>query len=168
MIVGSKILIDYGRGDYCRVMLRFDFRSIKSAEFFKFLPKDWRESIEPHWLLYKHDTKIYGLFLNNELVAGGMVFSQCSPDMLYDELEANHWFEKGYLYLGYVFVKENMRGQSLGSIWLHNIQEIDAKAKYWLTVEEEGLIDFYKKNDFKLKKSLQNNGSTEWLLVYPK
>jgi tRNA(Met) C34 N-acetyltransferase TmcA len=58
------------------------------------------------------------------------------------------------------------RGKRLGSDWLKLLIQDFPEQKYWLTVEEEELIQFYKKNHFKLIKSLKNGEDTDWLLVY--
>ena len=63
------------------------------TSFFKILPKDWQEGIVPFWENYKETTKGYLLIDNNQIIAGGLVFSSCPPDMLYDKDEAEKWIE---------------------------------------------------------------------------
>ena len=72
------------------------------TSFFKILPKDWQEGIVPFWENYKETTKGYLLIDKNEIIAGGLVFSTCPPDMLYHKDEAEKWIKKGYLYVGFI------------------------------------------------------------------
>ena len=141
-------------------------RSTEVSEFFKILPEDWQEGIVPFWETYKVSTNCYVLSENNQIIAGGLVFSMCPPDMLYTEVEANTWFEKGYLYLGFIYVLEEKRGLNLGSMWLNELKKMHPEQNYWLTIEDLKLDGFYVKNDFKRVKSLYNNGVEEGLYVY--
>ncbi len=142
------------------------FEQASSEEFFNLLPADWHNSIVPFWKDYKLNSSIYTIHQNNQLIAGGIVFNTCSPDMLYNQIEANNWLEKGYLYIGFIWVKEEYRGQKIGSKWLHFLFNKYPNQKFWLTVEEENLIEFYTKNGFKLIKTLKNGSDDEWLLSY--
>jgi ribosomal protein S18 acetylase RimI-like enzyme len=142
------------------------FKEIPADKFFPLLPDSWLENIVPYWEQYKLNTKIYGLFDGVNILAGGIVFSTCSPDMQYNPEEALNWLDKGYLYIGFLWVPEAYRGKKLGSEWLHLLMQRFPEQKFWLTVEEEDLIQFYKKNRFKLIKSLKNDHDTDWLMVY--
>lgn len=142
------------------------FKEISAKTFFPILPVIWQENIVPFWEEYKQSAKIYGLFEGAALMAGGIVFSTCSPDMWYNRVEAQTWLDQGYLYIGFLWVPEVYRGKRLGSAWLKMLMQDFPEQKYWLTVEEEDLIQFYKKNHFKLIKSLKNGEDTDWLLVY--
>ncbi|MFI0430840.1 hypothetical protein [Mariniflexile sp. HMF6888] len=137
-----------------------------TAEFFKILPKDWQDGIVPFWEHYKETTKCYALLDNNQIIAGGLVFSICPPDMLYAEAEANTWLHKGYQYLGFIFVIEERRQQNLGSLWLSELKAMHPKQNYWLTIEDLKLDAFYVKNGFQHKKCLYNNGVEEGLYVF--
>lgn len=134
--------------------------------FFKILPKDWQEGIVPYWENYKKTTKGYILIDNNEIIAGGLVFSTCPPDMLYNKGEAETWIEKGYLYVGFIFVIEEKRQQNLGSVWLDNLKKTYPNQKFWLTIEDIKLDAFYIKNGFKRIKTLNNNGLEEVLYTF--
>ncbi len=146
--------------------MELSFREISAKTFFPVLPESWQENIVPYWDQYKHNTKIYGLFDGLKFMAGGIVFSTCSPDMWYNPEEAQTWLDQGYLYIGFLWVSEQYRGKRLGSAWLNFLKKDSPEQKYWLTVEEEDLIQFYKKHHFNLIKSLQNGEDTDWLLVY--
>uniref|UniRef100_UPI0040472D09 GNAT family N-acetyltransferase n=1 Tax=Mariniflexile sp. TaxID=1979402 RepID=UPI0040472D09 len=130
-------------------------------EFFNILPKDWQEGILPFWQTYKMTTQGYLLVEKNQIIAGGLVFSKCPPDMLYAESEANLWFDTGYLYVGFIYVIEERRQQNLGSVWLDHLKRMYPNQKYWLTIEDLKLDAFYIKNGFKRIKSLYNNGVEE-------
>lgn len=135
-------------------------------QFFNIIPMDWQDSILPFWNTYKHTTKCYVLQENDKIMAGGLVFSECPPDMLYAKEEANTWLRKGYLYLGFIYVLEEKRGQNLGSIWLSNLKNKFPKQKYWLTIEDFGLHDFYTKNGFTKVKSLFNDKQEEIIYCF--
>ncbi|MFG6686426.1 GNAT family N-acetyltransferase [Mariniflexile sp. HNIBRBA6329] len=141
-------------------------RCTEIADFFKILPEDWQEGIMPFWETYKKTTKCYVLIENNQIMAGGLVFSTCPPDMLYAVEEANSWFRKGYLYLGFIYVLEEKRGRNLGSLWLNELKKMHSKQNYWLTIEDLNLDTFYAKNGFNYVKSLYNDGVEEGLYVY--
>jgi len=142
------------------------FRPTNETVFFNLLPLDWKDSIAPFWDDYKTNSTIYGLYFNNKIIAGGIVFNTCSPDMLYNETEAERWFNENYLYIGFIWVMEEYRNQKLGSKWLRALCEQFPTQRFWLTVEDENLIQFYIKNGFKLIKSLKNGNDDEWLLTY--
>lgn len=134
--------------------------------FFEILPLDWKETILPFWDELKASTKGHILVENSKIIAGGLVFSKCPPDMLYAKEEANEWFNKGYLYVGFIYVIEERRHQNLGSIWLDNLKKTDVKQKYWLTIENLKLHAFYVKNGFKKIKKLPNGKEQEWLYAF--
>lgn len=135
-------------------------------QFFNLLPRDWREFIVPFW----NDLKIYGnlfvLIENNRVLAGGLVFTKCPPDMKYYEQEANELFKKGYLYLGYIFVDETQRHRHLGSSWLDKIKEEFPERGLWLSIEDENLHKFYYKNGFKRVATAMNGDTEEGIYVY--
>ncbi|MBK8807307.1 MAG: GNAT family N-acetyltransferase [Bacteroidales bacterium] len=136
------------------------------TNFFDILAQDWREDIESIWHKYAQSAKIYLLNDEKDTLGGGIVFSTVSPDMEYAKDEAQAWFDKGYLYLGFIWIAENRRSEGLGSIWLKKIYEQYPSTKFWLTIEDLDLIHFYKKNGFRFEKKLINNNNEEWLLVY--
>ena len=141
-------------------------RCTEVSEFFKILPEDWQEGIIPFWETYKASTNCYVLSENNQIIAGGLVFSIVPPDMIYAKDEANSWLGKGYLYVGFIYVLEEKRGHNLGSMWLNELKKTHPKQNYWLTIEDLNLDSFYVKNNFKKVKSLYNNGVEEGLYVY--
>ncbi len=136
------------------------------SDFFEILPIDWKESILPQWEIIKATTKGYLLVENQEIIAGGLVFYKCPTDMLYAIDEANKWINRGYLYLGFIYVIEERRHQNLGSVWLNELKKMNPEQSYWLTIEDLKLDAFYKINDFKKIKTLFNDNQEEWLYVY--
>ena len=146
--------------------MKYIFKQSFNTDFFQLLPIDWFNGIAPFWAEYADTSNIYTLCHNDEIIGGGIVFNSCSPDMLYNELEAQKWLKNGYLYIGFIWVKEEYRNKKIGSTWLQELINKFPAQKFWLTVDEEILISFYKKNGFKLIKSLQNRADIEWLLTY--
>ena len=140
------------------------FEVCKNVEaFFEVLPTDWKESLLPYWDDLKSATTCYVISENNKIFVGGLMFTVCPPDMLYAKTEAESWLNKGYNYLGFIYVIEEKRHQNLGSLWLNNLKELLPNQKFWLTIEDERLDAFYVKNGFKRIKSLRNQGEQEWL-----
>ena len=139
---------------------------LNDEQFFKILPNDWNDYILSFWKDFKSSTECYVLIEDKQVIACGLVFSKCPPDMFYAINETNTWFEKGYLYLGFIFVLEEKRHQNLGSVWLNQLKAKFPNQKYWLTIEDLKLDRFYVKNDFKKVKSLFNQDQEEWLYVY--
>ena len=113
-----------------------------------------------------HQDQTILLVEDNQVIGGGLVFSKSPPDMWYAIDEANKWFDKGYLYIGFIFVLEEKRHQNLGSVWLNQLKAKFPNQKYWLTIEDLKLDSFYVKNDFKKVKSLFNENQEEWLYVF--
>jgi GNAT superfamily N-acetyltransferase len=133
----------------------------KANLFFKMLPNDWQETIVPHWNKIKRSTVLYVLIEDKHIVAGGLVFSACPPDMKYYEKEANVWFNKDYLYLGFIYVDATKRNRNLGSMWLDKVKQMYPKQGFWLAIEDEQLHKFYTINGFKKMASVVNNDSQE-------
>ena len=134
--------------------------------FFKLLPNDWKDVIVPFWDDYKNSATIYVFEKDSEITAGGIVFTTCPPDLLAYKNELQHWFDSGYSYLGFIFVKEYLRGQHLGSQWLDAIKKQFPNQKFWLLIEDEHLHHFYIKNGFERIQDFQNGDETEGLYVY--
>jgi ribosomal protein S18 acetylase RimI-like enzyme len=146
--------------------MEYIFKQSNNQDFFQLLPTDWKNSILPFWDNYVNNSSIYLLFDNDKIIAGGIVFHSCSPDMMYNELEAKKWFDNDYLYLGFIWVVEEYRNKKIGSKWLQALMKKFPTKKFWLTIDEENLAFFYIKNGFKLIKSLKNGDDTEWLLSF--
>lgn len=146
--------------------MEYIFKQSFNQDFFQLLPTDWKNSIIPFWDNYATNSNIYLLYDDDKVIAGGIVFYTCSPDMMYNELEAEKWFDSGYLYLGFIWVVEEYRSKKIGSKWLQALMKKFPTQKFWLTVDEENLAFFYIKNGFKLITTLKNGNDTEWLLTY--
>jgi len=141
--------------------MEFKNYTAKAHVFFEMLPSDWKDNIVPFWDDLKSTTQLFVLIENKTMIAGGLVFSKCPPDLMYYEKKANKWFEKGYLYLGFIFVDERQRNRSLGSLWLENIKKQYPKTGFWLAIEDENLHKFYYKNGFEKVETIKNNDSQE-------
>jgi len=146
--------------------MRLENYTSKAQEFFDILPVDWQEGILPFWESFKKSTQVFVLIENHEIIVGGLVFTECPPDMLYYQKEANYWFDRGYLYLGFIFVKETERNRHLGSLWLDKIKEKFPTNGLWLSIEDENLHRFYDKNGFRKVATVINGESEESIYVY--
>ncbi len=133
--------------------------------FFEILPPDWRIEIEPFWPDYAPDSSIFGLADNDEIVAGGIIFSTVSPDMMHHSEAAQSWFDKGFRYIGFLFVKEDRRNEGLGSHWFREIKKQFPQQKFWLAIEDFGLSRFYGSLGFELVQELKTAEHSEWVLV---
>ena len=138
----------------------------EETQFFTLLPEDWQESIVPIWQQIKNHATIYILQDDvNSIVAGGIVFSTIIPEIEAFKEEANFWFAKNYLYIGYVWVPENQRNKSYGKLWLQNLQNYNTNQHYWLTIEDKNLRTFYEKVGFSYVKTISYDDVEEELLV---
>lgn len=148
-------------------MEAFTFRELKNnpQQFFAILPQDWQDEIVPFWNDFKTNAKIYILENHTTIIGGGVVFYKSPPDFEYFKREANDWFGKGYLYLGFIWIAEDYRNKNLGSFWLTQLKNQNPQQQYFLLTEEDYLQHFYEKNGFSQIKSLQNQHHTEWLYL---
>ena len=97
--------------------IQFSNATDSPEQFFNMLPEDWQVLIVPYWKSYKDVAKIYVLKENEEVVAGGLVFSKSLPDM--SDFERAQLFQgesdKGSLrntHPPYISELENHRGSS--------------------------------------------------------
>ena len=171
-IDGWKIRIGFGPGAYCKpayyIKMHVSLRSAQNTpnDFFSILPEDWRCLIAPYWEGYKANSTIYVLENHKEIVGGGIVFASASPDMThFEKTQGKVYFDLGYLYIGFLWVIPEYRGRELGSKWLSLLKEQNKNQSYWLTIEEENLKAFYKKNGFECVAE-SDSTTKEWLLVY--
>lgn len=137
-----------------------------AQEFTELLPADWSADLIPYLDQNFEQSKIYLLSVKNETIGGGVIFSKCSPDLYYNPQEAATWFEKGYLYIGYLWLKDSYRAKGGGSAWLQHILKKYPTQKFFLTIDDKQLLSFYEKNGFHFIKTLQNGEATEWLLSF--
>jgi len=133
--------------------------------FFDILTSDWRNGIEPFWKEYAATSTIYCLVENKQIIAGAILFSTVSPDTKGYHKIAQHWLDKDYLYLAFVFVAENRRSEGLGSLLITKIKEKLPIQKFWLAIEDHGLLNFYNLLGFQFAQKVQNEDVEEWILV---
>jgi hypothetical protein len=146
--------------------LQFCNATENPEQFFNIMPEDWQALIVPYWESYKDAAKIYVLKENEEVVAGGLVFSRSLPDMSDFERSLQHLFKEGYLYIGFIWVPLHKRNRQLASQWLTLLKKQDPTQKYWLTIEEEWLKHFYEKNGFVLIDESNDATNKEWLFTW--
>lgn len=140
-------------------------RTQKPEAFYGLLPTDWQESLLPIWLEYAPSTKVYTLETKFEIVGGGLIFSKVTPDTFDYKDIAQGLYDKGYLYLAYIFVPEKHRRKNLGSVWLSEINKLMPGQKFWLAIEDHALRSFYEKNGFFYLQEIILAESKEWILV---
>ena len=133
--------------------------------FFSILPDEWKEDLVPAWSDISQDCSIYTLENENVIIAGGILFSTCPPDLQYFRENAEKWFKSGYLYIGYLWVIPEYRGKSFGSLWIEKLKSVLPKQKFWLVIEDEKLQYFYKQNGFKTAGTITIKNQ-EWILYY--
>ena len=109
--------------------------------------------------------ELFAITDHGQMVAGGVVMEGLPLEMAAFEDELMPFIKKGYLYIGFLFVVPEYRGQQIGSKWLGHIGKFYGGKGFWLTVEEPGLVAFYEKNGFKWKATLSKGGGNEELLV---
>lgn len=149
--------------------MEIQFEKLKGNpnQFFDILPTEWKNIIVPNWIFYKKTATIYVIKDNSEIICGGIVFAEILKEMTSFEISYQNLFTDGFLYLGYIWVAENRRNQQLASKWLTFLKELNPQQKYWLTIEEEQLNYFYKKNGFKLfAESNDDTAIKEWIFTY--
>ena len=134
--------------------------------FFNILPEDWSVEIAPVWHQYAPTgSRIFGMIENEEVVAGGIVFTTVSPDTKGYEAIAQRWFDAGYLYIAFLFVSPEARGRGLGSHWVTELRKHMQGQHFWLAIEDANLVKFYEPLGFVVKESVDNEGTQEWLLA---
>lgn len=134
--------------------------------FISILPNDWAAGLLEIWEEYAPKSTIYVLVQGERIVAGGIVVNGVPDDMYHFLEEARFWADKGYSYIGYLWVVEDQRNKNLGSRWLDELKNRHPKAKFWLSIEDESLKAFYSKNHFRLANTLNNGTELEWVLCY--
>jgi hypothetical protein len=164
------IQTNFGHGVYYKnYFMELYFEQLKGnpKQFFDILPQDWKNSIIPNWVYYKNSAKIYVIKENFEIICGGIVFTEALKEMTPFEIKFKHLFNEGYYYLGYIWVAEHKRNQQLATKWLNALKSKNPSQKYWLTIEEEPLNYFYKKNGFNLFAESDDTAEVkEWIFTY--
>lgn len=147
--------------EYC-----FKECTYQPQRFFNILPQDWYENIAPYWKDCQHSARIYILESDTEVLGGGIVFTKVSPDTHHNyKAAAQAWFNKGYLYIGFLWFYEKHRNQQLGSKWLQNVFALFPHQKFWLTIDEYRLAAFYIRHGFQLIERIEFNDYPEWIMV---
>jgi GNAT superfamily N-acetyltransferase len=146
-------------------LIRFRECGSLPEEFFRLLPPDWSGEIEPLWHEYSDSTRIFCLAGEESVLAGGMVFSRVSPDTMAYQAFAEELFARGHLYIGFLFVRPDLRGEGLGSRWMRELIALDPATSYWLSIEDPGLSRFYRRFGFEPEAEMRVGESTEQILV---
>ena len=108
-----------------------------------------------------------GLYINNQLIGGGILFSKMPPYATNFEKSNAILFEKGYLYIGYIWISEKYRNKGYASAFLTLLKKENPHQKFWLTIEEGNLRYFYEQNSFTMHAESDDITTTkEWILIY--
>ena len=92
--------------------------------------------------------------------------------MLKNEMKVLHSKSKNldilakYYYIGFLWVIPEKRNQQLASKWLSKVHSLNTNQKYWLTIEEASLQNFYQKNGYKLLAESNTSQNKECILTY--
>jgi GNAT superfamily N-acetyltransferase len=158
MVMGSAV----GSGQHQKQFLKWEgpLDSFTAA-----MPDDWPPYFQQCIAESRDAMELFVITEKDRIVAGGMVFEGLPADMQVFDDDVRLYIEKGYLYIGYLFVDQAHRGKQLGSLWLTCIKGLYGGKGFWLTVEEPGLREFYEKNGFTWVKSLEKEGDSEELLL---
>ncbi|MEH6679328.1 MAG: GNAT family N-acetyltransferase [Sediminicola sp.] len=139
----------------------------RSALFFGALPQEWQQSIVPFWENIQENATIYAVVEDDKILVGGIVFTENLPQMTdFERSHAAHFFSKGYLYIGFLWVDPDRRNEKLGSKWLQLLKVLCQDKPFWLTIEEMELRKFYERNGFVMIAESPDPANPEWLCVY--
>ncbi len=133
--------------------------------FLAAMPEDWQADFLLYLETCTERMELYAISDDDQIMAGGAVLKGLPPDMELFEKETRRFVEKGYLYIGFLFVDAAHRGQNIGSSWLKHLFKALEGQGFWLTVEDPGLIKFYEKNGFRWIGTLKQGSICEDLLV---
>lgn len=146
------------------------------SEFVAMLPDDWSEELEWWMSVHSGEPDLYGVYYDSgligedalqeaRLIGGGAVFKKSNPPESQSfEKECRIRFAEDQPYIGFLWVSPGFRGKGIGQFWLRELMELSSTTSYWLTVEDQGLIEFYEKAGFKLVKKFKGEEGPEWLL----
>jgi GNAT superfamily N-acetyltransferase len=145
-----------------------DFKDItdRPTAFFDILPADWQEGIVPVWDHYKDKARVYVLVYGHQICAGGIVFFEQPPDMEHFSDECRYWLDKGFHYIGFIWVPENQRNKNYGSKWIRSLLAHNPGQGYWLTTEEKALSAFYTQNKFRYRKTIRHKELEEQVFEF--
>lgn len=134
-------------------------------QFLAAMPEDWRADFHLYLESCANRMELFVITDNGQIIAGGIVMNGLPPEMKLFEKDIKPFIEKGYLYIGFLFVATEYRKQNIGSTWLSHIMKMFGTQGFWLTVEDPGLITFYEKNGFRWTGTLKQGAVCEDLLV---
>ncbi len=132
--------------------------------FFSILPEDWQDSIVPYWMQYQHTARVYTIESGNEVLCGGIIFTTNPPETPY-VADAIDLFQKGYLYIGFLWVSEKHRGRKLGHEWIAQIRNLYPEQNFWLAIDEYWLRTFYERVGFRVIKEVEVENGMEWIMA---
>ncbi len=132
------------------------------AEFFSFLPDDWKEELFPQWVQLKQSSPVYALCSIDAVHCMGILFEGRTPQLSTYEQEYASLFQS-HVYLGYLYTLPEYRLQSRARYWLDTIKAHYKNRGIWLCIEELNLQHFYELMGF---QCLDTSSDTEQILFY--
>lgn len=138
----------------------------KEDDFFQLLPELWKDCLLPYWDDYRDATHILGIYKEDELLGGGLIFTKPAPDTSPYLEYANSLFARGYLYIGFLWINEQHRRKGLGKEWLEGARMLFPENRFWLAIEEEDLKPFYNQNGFSHAKTIHHSDDcVDWIFL---
>ncbi|MEX1383374.1 GNAT family N-acetyltransferase [Lutibacter sp.] len=148
------------------MILEFSSLEKNTTQFFNMLPQDWQDIIAPQWAEFKYSASIYVFKENETIIAGGIVFKNGHPNSTDFENKFNYLYAENYYYIGFLWVIPEKRNQQLASKWLSKVHGLNSYQKFWLTIEEASLRNFYQKNGYKVLAENNELQPKEFILTY--
>lgn len=133
--------------------------------FFDLLPTDWLDALHANWSDFKPSTYVFGIKKGQQVIGGGLVFSEHSNETDNYPQVSKYYFSAGFLYIGYLWVAEDFRGQNIGDFWLNSVFNMFPQNPFWLSIEDAGLAKFYLRNGFTLEREMIFPGGKDWIYV---
>jgi len=141
------------------------FKEVKDLDaIMHLLPSDWQTELRELWDDYRESSNIYGMYENDTIKACGIAFGKPTPDTFSYMDSAQHYFDRGIKYLGFICVDDKCRGKGYGSKWISAMLTFDCYQRYWLAVDDPSLVKFYEKNHFSISQEIQGADGTEWVM----
>lgn len=135
--------------------------------FFDLLPADWQTELLALWPDFAASSTVLGLQLHEQLIGGGIIFREPTPDTHAYLARAQSLFAQGLLYFGYLWITPDQRGHDYGGCWIRALRQSYPGQGFWLAIEDSGLRRFYAQHGFVVSNTLRMDDHTEWIMTDP-
>lgn len=143
--------------------MELPLKDVAPERFFAILPSDWQEEIMSAWPDCHTYARVLGVNLDGSIIGGGIVFSQPSPDVAPYADDAKALFNKGYLYIGFLWVDPAHREKGYGTRIMRQIMKTYPRKHFWISIEDPSLSAFYEKLGFRFLKIVHGADKPEWI-----